>query len=81
MFLWKGYDSYGLDRSTKQDEEGILQASKNRMRFYSKDCFVMSFVLIVNHLIEEESKHGIPAERIVSSEWSSMVILNSKILF
>jgi hypothetical protein len=42
---------------------------------------VMSFVLIVNHLIEEESKHGIPAERIVSSEWSSMVILNSKILF
>jgi len=33
LLRWKGFDAYGLDRSTEQDEEGILQASTYRNEF------------------------------------------------
>jgi hypothetical protein len=28
MYWQKGFDAYGLDRSSKEDQKGILEASK-----------------------------------------------------
>ncbi len=67
MCFWKGFDIYGLDRNAKEDQKGILEASK-----YRKDNFLFNnyfyFIFIVNDLIEEEINNGISSKRVVSEE-------------
>jgi hypothetical protein len=67
IHLCKGFDAYGLDRSAKEDQKGVLEASKYRKEnFLLKNSF--DFIFIVNDLIEEEIHNGISSERVVKEE-------------
>jgi hypothetical protein len=45
MYLLKGFDLYGFDRSSKEDEKGILETSKYRKDNYLlKNYFLLYFL-------------------------------------
>ncbi len=64
----KGFDAYGLNRSAKEDEKGILETSKYRTDHFLLLKKYFYFIFIVNDLIEKEINNGIPSERVVSEE-------------
>ncbi len=63
--LSKGFDAYGLDRRSKEDQKGILESSKYRKYNFLFNNFFNFLFFIVNDLIEEEINTGIPPERVV----------------
>jgi hypothetical protein len=71
-FLCTGFDIHGLDQNAKEDKEGIEKSSKLCKRFFSFIEFVLRFSSVVNDLVEEEIKNGIPSERVVRKSHSKI---------
>lgn len=61
-----GFDIIDLNQDAKEDQKGIEESSKLR-KFSSTLRWSSMHFISVNDLIEEEIKHGIAPERIVST--------------
>jgi hypothetical protein len=64
VILKKGFDIYGLDQNAKEDQKGILEASKDRKDNFLFNNYFYS-IFVVNDLIEEEINNGISSKRVV----------------
>ncbi len=69
LLILIGFDVYGFDQNTKEDQESIEKASQLcEICVLIISLFLFRLSFLVNSFVEDEIKNGIPAERIVSKD-------------